>query len=88
MLYSPPNRESDLSRTSPRYHFVIRWPDHDHVDPEGTRFPDVGAARRYAQRVIRELKEGGGYGDADLLMVVTDGEGNEVFTIPFRSADS
>jgi Domain of unknown function (DUF6894) len=69
----------------PRYHFVIRWPDREHRDPGGTRFPDVAAARRYAERVIRELKEGGGdYDHPELLMVVTDGDGNEIFTIPFR----
>jgi hypothetical protein len=73
-----------MSPTWPRYHFIIRWPDHDHVDPEGTRFQDVAAARRYAERVIRELKEGGGYDVPDLLMVVADGDGNEIFSIPFQ----
>ena len=50
-----------MSPTLPSYHFVIRCPDRDHVDPTGARFQNVAAARRYAERVIRELKEGGGY---------------------------
>jgi hypothetical protein len=78
-----------MSSTLPYYHFVVRWPDREHLDPRGTRFPDVAAARRYAERVIGELKEAGGdYHDPELLMVVTDGDGNEVFTIPFRAGES
>ena len=74
-----------MSSTLPRYHFVIRWPDREHPDPDGTRFPDVAAARRYAERVIRELKDAGGdYDDPELTMVVTDGDGNEIFSVPFR----
>jgi hypothetical protein len=77
----------DMSSSLPRYHFIIRWPDHEHADPEGTRFPDVAAARRYAERVIRELKVGGGdYDDPELLMVVTDGAGNEIFVVPFKES--
>ena len=77
-----------MSPISPRYRFVIRWPDHQHDDPEGTRLPSVGAALRYAQRVVRELRESGGdYDDPALRMVVTDDDGNEIFTLPFRAAE-
>jgi Domain of unknown function (DUF6894) len=76
-----------MNRALPRYRFVIRWPDRQHLDPEGTRLPDDAAARRYAERVIRELKQAkGDYEHPDLVMVVTDDEGNEIFTIPFRPA--
>ena len=74
--------------TLPRYHFVIRWPDRDRVDPQGTGFPDVASARRYAEQVVRELKEGGGYDDPELLLVVTDGDGNQIFSVPFRVKDA
>jgi Domain of unknown function (DUF6894) len=78
-----------MSSTLPLYRFVIRWPDHEHLDPGGTRFPDVAAARRYADRVIGELKEGGGdYDHPELLMIVTDGDGNEILTIPFNPPES
>jgi hypothetical protein len=72
--------------TLPRYHFIIRWPDRDDGDPEGTRLANVAAAQRYAERVIRELKEAGGYDDPGLLMVVADGDGNEILAIPFTPA--
>ena len=78
-----------MSSTFSRYHFVIRWPDREHLDPHGARLPDVAAARRYADRVIRELKESGGdYDDPELLMIITDGDGNEILTIPFRTTAS
>jgi Domain of unknown function (DUF6894) len=78
-----------MSSTLPLYRFVIRWPDGEHPDPQGTRFPDIAAARRYAERVIVELKEAGGdYGDPELLMVVTDGDGNEILIIPFQPKES
>ena len=77
-----------MSSTLPRYHFAIRWPGREHSDPVGTRFPDVVSARRYAERVIRELKDAGGdYDDPDLLMVVSDGADNEIFTMPFRAKE-
>ena len=72
-----------MSSTPARYYFIIRWPDHDDGDPEGTRFPNLAAARLYAERVIRELKEAGGYDDPGLLMVVADRDGNEILAIPF-----
>ena len=75
-----------MSPASTRYRFVIRWPDRQHHDPEGTRFPNVAAAQRYAQRVIRELKEAGGdYDHPALVMVVTDDDGDEIFTTPFQA---
>ncbi len=75
-----------MSPTLPRYHLVIRWPDREHLDPDGTGFPDAASARRYAERVIRELKESGDdYDDPELLMVVTDGDGNEIFSLPFKT---
>jgi hypothetical protein len=67
----------------PRYHFIIRWPDREHGDPAGTQLADDTAARTYALRVIRELKEGGGYDDPELAMVVTDADGRAIFSIPF-----
>jgi hypothetical protein len=48
----------------------------------------VAAARRYAERVIRELKEGGAYDDPELPMVVSDGDGNEIFAVPFQAGES
>jgi hypothetical protein len=40
----------------------------------------------YAQRVIRELKEAGGYDDPNLTMIVVDEVGQEIFAIRFFEA--
>jgi hypothetical protein len=68
----------------PRYCFILRWPDwRQHRDDEGTDLPNDAAARDYAHRMIRELKEGGGYDEPGLEMVITDESGRE-FVIPFE----
>jgi hypothetical protein len=67
-----------------RYFFVIRWPDQEeHEDPSGTRLPSEAAARTLAVRIIRELKEGGGYDDPGFVMIVKDSCGKTAFSIPF-----
>jgi len=65
------------------YFFILRWPDREHDDAHGTPLPDDDAARSYARRVIRELKEGGGYDDPGLTMVVKNDDGHTVCLIPF-----
>jgi hypothetical protein len=67
----------------PRYCFILRWPDREHRDDEGTDLPNDAAARDYAHRMIRELKEGGGYDEPSLAMVVTNESGRQLFVIPF-----
>lgn len=66
-----------------RYFFVIRWPDHDDDDAEGTLFLARSAARAYAERIVRELKEAGGYDEPGLMMIVKDDSGNVIYAIPF-----
>jgi hypothetical protein len=69
----------------PRYYFVIQWPDREHGDNHGTVLPDDAAARNYAERVIRELKESGGYDDPGLSMIVRNEAGKQIFVIPFET---
>jgi hypothetical protein len=66
-----------------RYFFVIRWPDHNDDDAEGTLFLSKSAALAYAERIIRELKEAGGYDEPGLTMIVRDHDDNVVYSIPF-----
>lgn len=69
----------------PRYRFKIRWSDgRELVDDEGEVLPDDTAARDYAIRMIRELKEDGGYDEPGLTMIVIDGSGGEMFQFPFE----
>jgi hypothetical protein len=69
----------------PRYHFVVTWRDRfrEYGNSEGTILQDEEEARRFAARVIRELKEAGGHDDPELRMVVKDAKGREVFTLSF-----
>ena len=43
----------------PRYHFVVRAPDHTHDDPDGMHLPNHEAATEQAHRIVRELTEDG-----------------------------
>jgi hypothetical protein len=67
----------------PRYYFILQWDSREHDDPHGTALPNDQAARDYAERIIRELKEAGGYDDEDLAMVVKNAADRIVFSIPF-----
>ena len=57
-----------------------------HDDPDGIDLADHDAAHAYARRVIRELKEDGGYDGPGLTMVVKDHTGKTVHSIPFWAA--
>ncbi|HEX3937408.1 MAG TPA: hypothetical protein VHX43_07870 [Xanthobacteraceae bacterium] len=67
----------------PKYYFILQWADRRHDDPHGTALPDDRAARSYAERIIHELKDAGGYEDSGLTMVVADAARQTVFSIPF-----
>jgi hypothetical protein len=47
--------------------------------------PDDASARTYAEHVIRELKEDGGYDDPELCMIVRNEAGTQIFVIPFET---
>jgi hypothetical protein len=66
-----------------RYFFTIRWSDHDDDDRHGTELPDDAAALGYADRIIRELKDGGGLDDPGLMMVVKNEMHMTVLSLPF-----
>jgi uncharacterized protein DUF6894 len=67
----------------PRYHFVVKWPDRERGDPGGTVLQDEEEARRFAARIIRGLKESGGYHEPDVFIVVRHDQGKEVLTLSF-----
>ena len=66
-----------------RYFFIIRWPDHDDDDAEGTLFLSQAAALAYARRIVRELKEAGGYDLPGMMMIVQSEAGDVIYSIPF-----
>ena len=67
----------------PRYFFALYGPDDEIIsDPTGTILADKFQAIAHAKRIVRELKDGGGY-DAGWALVVTDDDGDEVASLPF-----
>jgi hypothetical protein len=76
-----------VSRHS-RYFFDLEGPDasDNYADHFGTPLPGDDAAMNHAKRVIKDLKEAGGYDDPAWHMVVKDENGDIVFWVPFRDA--
>jgi hypothetical protein len=76
---------ADKGAHLPRYHFVVTWRDkiREYGNTEGTMLQDEEEARRFAARVIRELKQAGEHDDPELCMVVKDAQEREVFTLSF-----
>ena len=71
----------------PRFFFHVVGPGHDDDvghDPNGTIFVTDITAFDYAQQIIRELKEAGGYDDLRLMMLVKSENGRTIFAIPFN----
>jgi hypothetical protein len=69
-----------------QYFFGVRRSDREDEDAIGTRLSDVAAALNHAERLIRELKENGGYNDPNLMVIVRDGMKKVVLSIPFLAA--
>jgi hypothetical protein len=69
----------------PRYFFVLYGPeDQIHNDPIGTELADKAHAVDHAKRIVRELKEGGGYNGSRWALVVTDPDGEEIASLSFN----
>ena len=66
--------------------FGLRWSDHEDDDANGTLLSDDAAALNYADRLIRQLKDAGGYSDPNLIVIVRDGMKRVVLSIPFLAA--
>lgn len=66
-----------------RYFFSLQWADRLHDDLDGTPLPSDADALAYAKRIIRELKEAGGYDDPGIKMIVKNTNGKVLCSIPF-----
>jgi hypothetical protein len=66
----------------PRYHFVVRFPDHVYDDPDGAHLPNHEAAEDQGHRIVRELKEDG-YHPSEAVLLVHDETGQIIHSIPF-----
>jgi Domain of unknown function (DUF6894) len=67
----------------PRYFFDLCFPDRTDDDPGGTVLPDDGAALIYANRIIGELKEAGGYDEPGLVMSIRKEDSVGEILVPF-----
>jgi len=65
------------------YYFEVRGYREEHDDRGGTLMPNDEAALTHARRIIRELREAGGYEDAALTMIVRNSAGKTLYSIPF-----
>ena len=67
---------------SPYYFDVLSYGEkHDYRGR--TLMADDDAALDYARRLIRDLRETGGYDDPALTLIVRNAVGQTVFSIPF-----
>lgn len=69
-------------RAMHRYYFIVEMPDHTYDDPEGEPLPSDVAAKDYARRVVRELKESD-FKWASAVLRVRDESGRTIDSIPF-----
>jgi len=67
----------------PRYHFVVRTPDHTHDDPDGMDFPNLEAAKEHGHRIVRELREEDGYTPGDSPLLIQDETRETLHSISF-----
>ena len=66
------------------YYFDVRGYGDRSDDRGGTLMPNDEAALAYARRIIRELRQAGGYNDPALTMIVRNSAGKTVYSIPFQ----
>ena len=65
------------------YYFDIQGYGEERDDRGGTLMPNDEAALAYARRIIRELRNAGGYDDPALTIIVRNAVGETVYSIPF-----
>jgi hypothetical protein len=68
----------------PRYFFVLHGPDDElHNDVNGTELSDKTQALTYGRQIVRELKDSGGYDKPGWVMVIINGTGEQIASVPF-----
>jgi hypothetical protein len=68
----------------PLYFFFLCGPDDEtHDDVHGTDLADQSSALAHGKRIIRELKEAGGYDDPGWTLTIRNDEGEMLALLPF-----
>jgi hypothetical protein len=85
-LQRPAAEHRRPAETMPSYYFILRRPEGGATDPpRWTVLPNDQSALAYAQHIIRDLKQAGGYDDPCLTLTIQNAEGKTIRSIPFRS---
>jgi hypothetical protein len=71
------------SHDARRYFFVLQGVDWQHTDPHGTLLWSDADALAYARRIVRELREAGGYDDPQLKLIVRNSKDDVIHIVPF-----
>jgi hypothetical protein len=72
----------------PQFHFHLRARGTIHRDLDGTKLPDVSAAREHALAVTDELMRHSGGGTRNWSMRVEDENGEKIFDLFFADVDA
>ena len=72
----------------PRYYFIPQWDSRTDDDRIGTLLANDDAARDYAERIIGELKEAGGYDDSGPGHGGENAARRSIFSLPFSARHS
>jgi Domain of unknown function (DUF6894) len=70
----------------PRYFFNVQGPGQGGVgdDLDGIELPSDDSAQQYARQIIHALRNGGGYSEVGLMLVVKSDAGATIFAIAFN----
>jgi hypothetical protein len=66
----------------PLYFFIVKRPDVEVDDPDGTRLPSDTGALLYANRLIKEIQGGREPDEPEMTMIVKRADGQTIFSIP------
>jgi hypothetical protein len=67
----------------PRCFFVLEGQDEKYGDSAGTMFADQTSALAFGARIMRELKDAGGYDEAGWILHIRDERDGAVASLPF-----
>jgi hypothetical protein len=85
LLSSAEKRHGRCGVTMHRYFFVIKNGSIEGNDQDGTPLQDDEGARNYANRIVRELKEGGSYDEGNWTLIVFADGGRQVCSVRFAT---
>jgi hypothetical protein len=65
------------------YFFILQGPNRHQGDSFGSLLSSDADALSLAHRIVRELKDGGGYSDPGLKVIVKNADDDVIHIVPF-----